>query len=199
MIDFFENINSESELLPLERKSLYEFIQKKKPKIVLEVGTGRGGGSTYFICRSINDNVIDSEVYTCDPSRSPSEEFLKQFNFLKYFKQISTDLINYLIKNNIKPNFLMFDGPEDPNVALNDIKRLEPFIDDGTFLCIHDYETSKRGYDDATSTKAALIRPYLEQSKNWTKIFYLSGLEKNSNFDNFQYDSVGFAIFEYKK
>jgi hypothetical protein len=199
MINFFENINSEAELLPLERKELYTFVSNKKPKIIFEVGTGSGGGSTYFICRAIQDHLIDSKVYTCDPSRSPSHLFLESFPFLKYFKNYSSDIIDYLVNNNIKPNFLMFDGPENPSVALNDIKKLEPFIDDGTFLCIHDYETQKRGFDGATSTKAALIRPYLEQSKNWTKLVYLSGLEKNSNFDDWKYDSVGFVIFEYKK
>jgi len=199
MINFFENINSEAELLPLERKKLYEFIQEKKPKVVFEVGTGSGGGSTYFICRSLKDNAIESTFYTCDPTRSPSTDFISQFPFLKYFKDYSFNLINHLIKNNIKPNFLMFDGPEDPSVAISDIKKLEPFIDTGTFLCIHDYETDRRGYDGSKSTKAAQIRPFLEQSKNWKKIIYLSGLEKNSDFDTLPFDSVGFVIFEYIK
>jgi hypothetical protein len=197
MINFFENINSEAELLPLERKELYNFIIKEKPKIIMEVGTGSGGGSTYFICRSIKDNFINSTVYTCDPSRSPSHEFLKSFDFLNYFKISSFELIDYLIKNNLKPDFLMFDGPEDPNVALEDIKQLEKFINKGTFLCVHDYEISKRGYDGSCSTKCQFLRPYLENNKNWKQIMYLSGLKKNSTFDNLEYDSVGFVIFQF--
>jgi hypothetical protein len=75
---------------------------------------------------------------------------------------------------------------------------LENFLEDGCVVVVHDFEVLKRGYDNSISTKSKLIRPYLESSKNWKQLILLSGVEKNSNFDDWPFDSVGLGIYEYK-
>lgn len=197
MIDYTECINSQAEMLPLERKALYECVVFNQPKSILEVGTGSGGGATYFMARAIKDNNIKCKLYTCDPLRSPDEEFLKTFPFVVYKKDYSFNVIDYLLGKKVIPDFLMFDGPEDPNVALEDLKSLEPFIKKGTILCIHDYELNIRGYDNALSTKSKLIKPYVEGSSAWDEVLMYSGVKKNSDYNDDVFDSVGFAIFKY--
>jgi hypothetical protein len=105
MIDFFKNMHPQAELLPLERKTIYDLVASRKPKVILEVGTGCGYGSTYYISKSIQDNNIQSKLYTCDPSRGPEDNFMTEFPFVEYRKDISTNLIDYLVSNNIKPDF----------------------------------------------------------------------------------------------
>lgn len=197
MIDFSENIHPQAEMLPLERKALYDCVASNKPKVILEVGTGCGGGATYFMSRAIQDNGLDCKVYTCDPMRGPDSPFLKRFPFVDYRADYSTNLISELIEKDIIPDFLLFDGPEDPNVALSDLKTLEPVLNKGTVLCIHDYELEKRGYDNAYSTKSKFIRPYLESSDSWEVELQYGGTEKNSDYNEDEFDSVGFVILRY--
>jgi len=198
MIDFTETIHPQAEMLPLERKALYDSVVLNRPKVILEVGTGCGGGGTYFMSRALKDNNIDCILYTCDPMRGPDQSFLSMFPFVNYRSEYSTNLISELIEKGITPDFLFFDGPESPEVALNDLKALETVIKEGTILCIHDYELSRRGYDKAFSTKSKLIRPYLESSNSWDEVLTYSGTTKNSDYNDDEFDSVGFAILKYK-
>jgi predicted O-methyltransferase YrrM len=197
MIDFTETIHPEAEMLPLERKALYDSVVLNRPKVILEVGTGCGGGGTYFMSRALKDNNIDCILYTCDPMRGPDQSFLEDFPFVNYRSDYSINIIRELIEKDITPDFLFFDGPEDPLVALNDLKALETVIKEGTILCIHDYDLNMRGYDKAYSTKSKLIRPYLESSDFWDEVLVYSGTEKNSDYNDEEFDSVGFAIFKY--
>jgi hypothetical protein len=103
-----------------------------------------------------------------------------------------------LINENIKPNFIMFDGPEDPEIAYNDIIFLESHIDDGTYFCMHDWD-HYRPYDKNHSTKSIKIRKYLENSDKWILIEQLHSDIKNSNFNDDEFDSVGLCLYKYKK
>lgn len=196
-MDFTINMHPASEMLPLERKTLYSKIAEFKPRLVFEVGTGIGYGSTYYIAKAIKDHNLDTLVITCDPSRSPDESFKSQFPFVTYLRKYSNDVIDTFIQENNPPDFLMFDGPDDAEVTINDLLKLEKIIKPKCKLCIHDYETGRRGFDGAISNKCAKIRPYLESSNKWTEVLLLSGVKKNSDEYDMPFDSVGFAIFEY--
>jgi hypothetical protein len=61
---------------------------------------------------------------------------------------------------------------------------------------MHDWCTEKRGYDGNISTKAALIKPYLNEHKSrWGKYLELSGVAKNDTFDDNNFDSVGMCFY----
>lgn len=199
MIDFKNNFIDGGEMLPYERYVLYNWILNYKIKNVLETGCGVGVGSTYYIAEALKNSEDTLKFYTCDPCRFPTDVFFKQYSFLSFFKWNSEVLINHIIKNNIDIDFIMFDGPENPDVALNDIITLEKYIKPDTYFCMHDWEYVRRGYDNGISTKALKIRPYIEQSKNWEKIEVLSGLQKNSNYDDMVFDSVGLCLYKFKK
>jgi hypothetical protein len=186
------------EMLPYERFKLYNWICEISPEIIFEVGTGTGGGSTYYMAKAISDNNYNSKLYTCDPERSPSELLTIEFKFVNYYKNFSNQMLNMLITENIRPNFIMFDGPEDPMVAYDDLIYLENYISDGTYFCMHDWD-EHRNYDNGRSTKSIKVREYIENSPNWTLIEQLYGDRKNSDFDHFPFDSVGLCLYKYKK
>jgi hypothetical protein len=194
----FKHNDFGGEMLSFERFKLYTWICELSPKIIFEVGTGDGGGSTYYISKAIADKNINSQFYTCDPNRSPNDTFLKEFKFVTYYKNNSHEMLKNLTNEKIKPNFIMFDGPENPEVAYNDIIFLESYIDDGTYFCMHDWD-HYRPYDKNYSTKSIKIREYLENSDKWILIEQLHSDKKNSDFNDDEFDSVGLCLYKYKK
>ena len=193
-IDFHKQY-FEGEMLPYERYKLYNWILEIKPKVVFEIGTGLGGGSTFYISSALKNS--DSVLYTCDPIRTPEKEFFDSFEFIKYSKEYSDVFLQKLISTNILPNFIMFDGPENPEVAYNDILFLEKHIKNNTYFCMHDWD-KYRPYDGNTSTKSVKIRDYIEKSNKWELIEQLHSDKKNSDFDNNTYDSVGLCLYKFK-
>jgi hypothetical protein len=103
-----------------------------------------------------------------------------------------------LISNKVLIDYIFFDGPEIPELALNDIKILEQHISAGAYFSMHDWCTEQRKHDNGISVKSLNIKPYMENSDKWTKIEELSGLQKNSDFDNYEYDSVGLCLYKYQ-
>ena len=197
--DFFENSPYPGEMLPYERYKLYNWVLELKPKNIIEIGCGLGGGSSYYMVEAIKENN-KGMIYSCDPGRMMSNELLsKNVGRLKYYKINSTDLIKYMISENIIPDFLFFDGPEQPEVALNDIKELEKHITDGTYFSMHDWDTCVRKYDNGVSIKSLLIREYIEKSENWELVECLSSEIKNSEYDDMEFDSVGLCLYKYNK
>ena len=172
MIDFVNNPYN-GEMLPYERDKLYNWIIDFKPKVILEVGCGNGG-STYYMAEATK-----GYIYTCDSKRSLSKKFISNYPHVEFYQMRSDVFIQSIIDRNLEINFIMFDGPEDPDVALRDVKVLEKYIIPGTYFCMHDWELGKRKYDGVVSTKALKIRPYIEKSKRWKKIKVLTNSKKS--------------------
>jgi cephalosporin hydroxylase len=194
----FTHTKYNGEMLPFERFKLTNWILEIKPTIVFEVGTGNGGGSTYFISKALTELNNDGVIYTCDPLRSIDNNMLSEFKNIKYYNIYSDVMLQNLINDNIKPDFIMFDGPENPEVAFNDIKFLETYIEDGTYFSMHDWDLY-RPYDGSQSVKSVKIREYFENSNNWDLIEQLHSNIKNSDFDDKEYDSVGLCLYKFKK
>lgn len=180
------------EMLPFERACLFTWVKACKPRSALEVGTGTGGGGTYYIANA----MLTGALFTCDPVRKPSNKFLEMHHNVRFSPIKSCELIQkmknleYLyiglgVDEHI--DFIFFDGPEDPQVALDDIQELETFIQPGTKFSMHDWCTEERVYDKGISTKAKLIRPYMEQSDKWKLIEVLDNSAA----------SVGLCLYEF--
>jgi hypothetical protein len=192
-IDFnIERTYPGAEMSVFERIKLCEWLKDiiKPSYNILEIGTGVGG-STYYLSKLLSEFNPFAFVYTCDPSRGPSDDFLNQYKNVKYFKDYSNNIIEYIIKNSIKLSYLFFDGPEDPNVALDNINRLEEYIDIGCYFSMHDWEISQRKLDGGISTKSLYIREYIEKSDRWEKIEVLDGITLS--------ESVGFCLYKFLK
>jgi len=196
--EIFFNPPFDGEMLPLEKYKLYNWVLEIKPKIVFEIGTGLGGGSTFYISKAISELNNGGQIYTCDTDRGPSEQFFKEFQFVNFYRKKSEEFLKDLINIGIVPELIMFDGPEDPKIAHNDIIFLEKYINNGTYFCMHDWDL-ERPYDNNKSTKSIMIRDYMEKSSNWELIEKLDSKIKNSDFDDLKYDSVGMCLYKYKK
>jgi len=186
----------EGEMLPLERLRLYQWMMAYRPKVVLEVGTGVGG-STFYMSEALKQ--YGGQLHTCDPLRQPPKPFLERFaNTLHYHPLRSQDLIDRMTTQGYLPDFLFFDGPEIPSLALEDLQRIEPFLADGCLFAMHDWEQAGSQNPRIVSIKAQHVRPYVEQSRRWQKLEVLKGHEKNVWWTKGRYDSVGLCLYRFQ-
>jgi predicted O-methyltransferase YrrM len=195
--DFQSFKYQDGEMTPFERFKLYSWVKQTVPINILEVGTGTGA-STFYLAHALAEVNPHAMVYTCDPSRAPTDKMLSDFPNICYSKITSGEQIDRLEYSDVEFDFVFFDGPEDPMLALNDFKRLEPTLKAGTHFAMHDWEFIPRKLDGQRSMKAAALRPYIERSTKWKLVECLSGLKANS--DMFPLvngvDSVGLCLYQ---
>lgn len=184
-----ENPYPFGEMTPIEREHLYTWVYTFMPEIALEVGCKSGHGSTFYISKAMEKNeerwFTKTTLYTCDIAGKCQE-----YDNVVFHQMKSTDLIYKLIAEKKIPEFIFFDGPEDADLALSDIKILEPYLLHGTQFAMHDWHTGRR-FDGLISVKSAKIRPYMESSENWKLITCLEG-------DDPTIKSVGLSLYEWK-
>lgn len=155
----------EGQLMPAERAVLYEEIRKNAPALVLEIGTWKGGGSTYQITSALAANG-SGHLHTCEINQefhNLAKQIYHNTDLNKYVTlhlKPSTQLIKELIDANTIPNFLFFDGPDIPRLSLSDFQLLESHLPAGAIFSMHDWEHD-------LASKQILIKPYLERSSRW--------------------------------
>ena len=161
----------EGQMWSAERRLLYDTIFEARPSVSLEIGTWKGGGSTYQIATALSD-LQHGVLYTCEINTPFYLEAAKIYSesrwqgIVKCYNISSTQLINQLIRNNQIPDFIFCDGPEDPDLNLSDFLLLEPYLRSGAVFCVHDWNMDVRE-GGVISIKAKLLRPYIENSASW--------------------------------
>lgn len=181
------------EMLPLERAKLQEWVYKKAPSTVIEIGGGAGGGSTMQICNAIARLDGQTKLITTDPLHAWNAYAGQYYGSHPVFKDFieihglqGGDLIKFHIKS--PPEFVFFDGPDNPQVVYDDFLAIEKLMPVGSWFASHDWEVGKRAYDGAVCPKNETLRPYLEANPNWKIVEQLDGLAST--------DSVGLILME---
>lgn len=187
----------EGQMTSQEREFLYraafDHLSSVSSGTVLEVGTWKGGGSTLQISTAIMDAAAlgkSHELHTCEVDTQLHAEAVGAYRSTPLFKYItfhnkpSTALITELISSGKVPQFVFFDGPEDPDLNLSDFLLLDKHLQVGARFCMHDWDLDVR-IDGLISVKAQLLRPFLEGSSSWRQIGSLS-----------KPVSVGIVLFE---
>lgn len=158
-----------------ERKLLHKIIVDLKPNLCLEIGTWKGGGSTYQIASALVSNG-KGFLITCEPdlqlfniAKHTYETELSNSMPIKLMNSYSHGVISDLIDANTIPDFIFMDGPEDPNVAFNDLKAIEDHMEPGSIVAFHDWDIGKR-VDGLISTKSKLVKPYIENNNKWSYV-----------------------------
>jgi predicted O-methyltransferase YrrM len=158
----------QGQLLPAERALLTETVKMFKPRLCLEIGTWKGGGSTYSIYTGLQANGF-GELYTCEidlHNFNEAAELYKSNRQVHTFNCASYQLIEKLIAEGKQVDFAMFDGSENSQENLDDFKMLDAHLKPGAIFMAHDWDLGVR-VDGMTSTKSTLLRPYLGSSKDW--------------------------------
>lgn len=172
------------QLLETERKTLYNQILLNKPNLVFETGTWYGGGSTYFIANALRHNN-NGRLITCEINPDFYNSAVKSYTnheldkYITFMFRPSNDIIDSFMAFDISPDFVFYDGCEDPDVVLDDFKKLERIMKPGSVFSIHDW------FNDGSRRKLHL-QHYIKPSK-WNNYLTL-----------YPPDSVGLNFFKMK-
>lgn len=163
------------QLYPEERTALHNAVLEHKPQLCLEIGTWKGAGSTLQIVAALAQNQM-GHLHSCDPDpdmfntasafyASPQgEAFLP---YLSLYNQKSSELIAEIKKSKAKLDFVFADGPEDPDIALNDFKAIEPLMNVGGLFVAHDWLHEG-------SIKVSKLKKHMLSVSNWTLVNLLA-------------------------
>ena len=164
----YGQFNSEiGQLLPAERTALHQTVLQMKPEICVEIGTWKGAGSTLQIVSALDINQ-KGFLHTCEPDSAmhkiateyyatTGQQFLPR---LTLHKKTSTELIKDLISKKIKVDFFFADGPEDPDLAVQDFKMIEPLMAPGSVFAAHDWLNEE-------SVKVSKLKNVIGKSDKW--------------------------------
>lgn len=161
-----------------ERRLLHETVLEHKPRTVLEIGTWRGGGSTYQIATAL-EQLGTGVLHTCEIDDECYQEARKIYendrwkNVVHCHNIPSTQLIQQLIEEDSIPDLVFEDGPEDAELNQSDFLLLEPYLSPGSVFVAHDWDLGDR-FDGLISVKSRLLRPYIEESESWKVEKYIT-------------------------
>lgn len=165
-MELYEQTSSdEGQLTMAERRFLYDTVIERKPQIALEVGTWKGGGSTLALACGLRR--VGGILHSCEPDKHLIGVANQLYSGLpqhiatvRLHNLRSSELINKLITDKTIPHLVFFDGPEEPNVAIDDLLTLEGHLKLGATFMMHDWEHQE-------SIKCKMIKPYLRESPKW--------------------------------
>lgn len=137
-----------------ERRLLLAAVRTYGPRTCAEVGTWKGGGSTYFTALALEENG-EGVLHTWETDRGMLEAARRTYEsrLPELARRISFHLGDYREAAVVSEvDCLMLDGPEDAGQTLEQLRFFEPRMQPGSLLLAHDWHTEK----------ARLIRPLVE-------------------------------------
>lgn len=157
----FNRDSMEGQMTPEERQEIYRLVIDTKPDVVFEVGTWKGGGSTYFLSSALHENgkgvlfTIESEAEFFSHAVSLYSSTLKDLKPYVNFSFGNSEIIfpNLLKSLSLASNvdmvnkqfidIVFLDGKEDPDQTLNELSMFSPYLKVGGIVACHDWKTSK--------------------------------------------------------
>ncbi len=170
------------QLWQADRRVLYETVRCFKPRVVCEIGTWKGGGSTYFIAQALHDNG-GGVLHTVELDADLHNEAVS--NYRKYAPELLPHVqFHHGSSIDIYPEILAREGVDlvfldglGAEQTLSEFHMFEPYFKDGGSLIAHDWNDEKM----------RLLRPYIESLKAWQLHVVLSLPE-----------SVGLAVYLFR-
>ena len=175
---FFEGcLPIPGEMYRADRQALYDTILQYKPTHCYEIGTGSGGGSTFFLACAFA-KLGRGKVISIEINDGPA---------LRNYQQYTPDLLPFvefltgddpsLFDLGERVDCVFLDGAEDGEQTLKQYEFFKPYFRPGSILMAHDWGTEKM----------RLLRPIIENSPDWDIEIQLGEPE-----------SVGFVIARYR-
>ena len=181
-MDFLKGFDGDG-LFPPENEALYNLVLSSKPNVSFEVGTRRGGGSTYFISSALFENKkgllytieCDPDCYTSAVNRfSGPLAHLKPYVLLHLGK--SNEVYPHALEKIEKIDVLFLDGEENDQQTMTEYAMFKSKLISGSYLVCHDWHIGKM----------FKLRPIIESDTSWEKILV------------FTHTQTGFSIYKKK-
>lgn len=166
-------------LFPGENEALYYLVLYTKPNVVCEVGTRKGGGSTYMIASALEKNrcgklytiEIDSDFYK--ESQKLYDNRLKHLKpYVNFYLGKASEVIPSVVKDFGQIDIAFLDGMNAEQVLV-EYTLYAPRLKTGSYLVCHDWYIGKM----------RKIRPIIENDPSWKNLVDIS------------HTQTGFAVF----
>jgi predicted O-methyltransferase YrrM len=163
-VDFHRD-SMQGQMKPEERKAMYELVVAAKPARMLEIGTWKGGGSTYILgCAALEyGGHLDSIEANKDFHDAAVRLFDERMTILKphvtFHLGLSHDVIPELLKQG-DFDFVLFDGAEDAAQTVREYDLLNHHLPLGCHIACHDWNIDKM----------RLLRVVLANDNTWQTI-----------------------------
>lgn len=181
---FFEGCLARGgELYMADRKSLYDIVLKYEPAHCLEIGTGGGGGSTFFLAKAFarlgKGKVITLEIDRHGVAFQTYQQLLPGLlPFVEFLTGGDPVLFAPFIEDNGGiVDCVFLDGSDFSEEAVAQYEFFKPFFRPGSILMAHDWD----------GAKMKLLRPIIEASPEWSIKVLLNRPE-----------SLGFIVARYQ-
>ncbi len=169
-VDFYRD-SLEGQMTVSERKKLFELVRTVKPRQVFEIGTWKGGGSTYILSSALRKNK-KGRLYTVELFPEFYNHAIKLYEAkLSYLRSYvdfhlgnSIEIYTPIIASIEKVDFLFLDGAEDDNQTVEEFELFRPKLLSGSVVALHDWKTKKMGK----------MRPLMENQREWYPLVELS-------------------------
>jgi predicted O-methyltransferase YrrM len=177
-----------SQMLPLERRTLYKSIRLYKPGVVLEIGTYYGSGSTFMISSALAENKhgklitveIDKNVHRAAIQRY-SDNKLHLMKYIDFLLGDSREVIREYIFEPV--DFVVIDGGSG-DVPLHEMHLLEKRIANGGHVFVHDWNTAK----------TEKLRPYFDNNPLWEIVEQVGYKDHNVYYEEFKIKPGGIFL-----
>jgi predicted O-methyltransferase YrrM len=159
----------EGQLNSTERRLLTEALTQcaEKPRVVVEVGTWFGGGSTLHILQALEKNGV-GHLWGVEMERSVYDQMLANIRaaapeFEHRFTPLfgcSQDVLRQWTSEQgpgLRVDFAFLDGGNNPREQIDEFRLLDPFIPVGGQIMAH----------DANGRKGRWLVPYVSGLDNW--------------------------------
>lgn len=174
----------DGQLCPEERQTLYKLVTQHKPSVVCEVGTWRGGGSTYFLSLGLAQNGV-GKLYSVELDTSFYQQatalYAGELSYLKPFVELhfgnSLEIYPTILSTAKRVDMVFLDGAEDPQQTVKELQMFQPHLSDGAIVAMHDWKTAK----------CRDVKPMLRDTSTWTPIV------------EFLHTTTGFVAFQYRR
>lgn len=149
------------------------FLRNKHVNSIIELGTGRGGMTLYFLLWAMQQNATFSTFDITRHKNLESSRLAKKFHLLDHFKEVDV-LSQYktVLKSIIHPTLIYCDNGNKPEEVRLYSKHLAP----GDFIVVHDFNI-EINQGDLVGLPISEIMPEPEgyEFESLTKFFVIVG------------------------
>jgi len=147
-VDFHRD-SMQGQMRPEERRAMYNIVVDRKPSLMIEIGTWKGGGSTYILGCAAHE--YGGHIHTIEANKDFHASALRLFDsrmqillpYIDFHLGFSQDVLPDILNKNEKIDFILFDGAEDPDQTVLEYEMVEKHLKKGAVMAFHDWKTSK--------------------------------------------------------
>ena len=119
---------------------IYLLIRYYRPKVIVEVGT-LTGTVTNIMLQGMLDSGYIGKIYTCDKNDVFDYWGKKKHSMVSYYNMLSSEMLDILIKHNIKIDFCFYDAM----IKKYDREKLLKLYRGRPVFATHDFKGNQKG------------------------------------------------------